>query len=181
MLLLSHPFHFPKSEQKHCKATSLTENTILSQLVMKLPRPTISEVFSGYSFTRQAWLEYCVYLSWENWLVESIRHKHISMFYLKHSDCCNRKVAIAREGPAEMRQCCSEPTSFSALKLMDSAPMSRKWLSRVQLSKELYNHHRCPSPAPITSWRAPKDWASMHKLHAQMLWKIYFTQEVCTR
>lgn len=55
-----------------------------------------------------------------------IRHKLISMFYLKPSDCCNRKVRIAKEGPAEMGQCCSEPTSFSALTLVPSAPLSRK-------------------------------------------------------
>lgn len=93
---------------------------------MKLPCPIISEAPSGYSYIRQAWLEYCVYLSWENWLVERIRHKLISMFYLKPSDCCNRKVRIAKEGPAEMGQCCSEPTSVSALTLVPSAPLSRK-------------------------------------------------------
>lgn len=143
---------------------------------MKLPCSIVSEVFSGYSSTRQAWLGYCVYLSWENWLLKRIRHKLISMFSLQHSDCCNRKVAIAKEGPAEMRQCCSEPTSFSALTFMLSAPMS-KGLNPGQLTKELYNHHRSPSPDPITSWRAPKGWT-----HPWITWHCRCEKSIlCTR
>lgn len=36
-----------------------------------------------------------------------------SMFCLSHPDCCDRKAAMEREGPMELGQCCSEPSSIS--------------------------------------------------------------------
>lgn len=69
VLLLSCPLHFPKSEQKHCKATLLTENNPFT-IAMRLPCPIISQAFSGYSFIKQASLKSCGdhLSSWENWL-----------------------------------------------------------------------------------------------------------------
>lgn len=49
-----------------------------------------------------------VSVGWETTLLPLWRTKHISMFFLKHSDCCNRKVVTVKEGPVEEGQCCME-------------------------------------------------------------------------
>lgn len=68
---------------------------------------------------------------WETTLLPlwRTRHKHVSVFCLKHSDCCDRKVVTIKEGPLEVGLCCTETTSFSDLRLMLSVPASRWGLS----------------------------------------------------
>lgn len=46
----------------------------------------------------------------------------ISMFCLKLSEYSDRKVEIGKDGPAEVGQQCSEPTSFPTLRLMLNHP-----------------------------------------------------------
>lgn len=55
-------------------------------------------------------------------LVRRTRHKQIICFILKHSDCCERKVVNGKEGPVDMGQHCSQPASFSALRIVLIVP-----------------------------------------------------------
>lgn len=83
-----------------------------------------------------------IYNHWKNLNVqgtyyETVEDQAQARFCLRHGDCCDRKVVVGREGPAEVGQCCSETTSGSTW---------RPVLSMSRLSPTL----------PLTSWRFQK-------------------------